>query len=76
MYAAESADRHSRLDENFARQAKDADHRASVIEKEAIDAIIPVMSSVAGDMIDTLINVKVDYKQVEKLITEKFAQNQ
>ena len=68
--AAEEADRrNAKLDETFARQAKESEHRIEVIKKEAISEMGPVTIEVTQEILKKLINVKVDKAKVEKAVS-------
>lgn len=65
--ALESEKRHAKLDETFARQAKESEHRIENIKKEAVSQMVPVTTEIAIEMVKKLINVDVDNKKIGKL---------
>lgn len=68
--ASEEADRrNAKLDETFARQAKESEHRIEVIKKEALSEMAPVTVEVTQEILKKLINVKVEKAKVEKAIS-------
>ena len=76
--AAEEATRNAKLEQNFARQNKEADQRAAIIRKEATASLIPVAAGAAALMAEKLIGSKVDSghalevaSQISKSITAK-----
>lgn len=64
---AESEKRHTKLDETFARQAKESEHRIDIIRKEAISEMTPVTVEITREMVKKLINIDVENKKIEKL---------
>ena len=66
--SSESEKRHAKLDETFARQAKESEHRIEVIKKEAVEEMTPVAIDLAQNMVNKLIGVNVDKKKVEKAV--------
>lgn len=64
---AESEKRHTKLDETFARQAKESEHRIDIIRKEAISEMAPVTIEITREMVKKLINIDVENKKIEKL---------
>ncbi len=70
----EAAKRQAGLDETFARQAKDAEHRVEVIKKEAREKLLPVTIDFASEALKKLANVEVDRKTIEGVVL-KLEQN-
>jgi F-type H+-transporting ATPase subunit b len=66
--AKESDKRHQKLDETFARQAKESEHRVEVIKNEAIEQMSPITVEVTQEILKKLINVNVDKSKVEKAV--------
>ena len=64
----EAESRNAKLDETFARHARESEHRIEVIKKEAIEQMTPVTIEVTQEILKKLINVKVDKAKVEKSI--------
>jgi F-type H+-transporting ATPase subunit b len=68
--AAKEADRRNeKLDETFARQAKEAEHRVDVLRKEVTEEMAPIVIDSAKSMLKKLIDVNVDTKTVESAVT-------
>ncbi len=67
--AVEADRRNAKLDETFARQAKESEHRIEVIKKEALSEMAPVTVEVTQEILKKLINVKVDKTKVEKVVS-------
>ena len=63
----ESERRHAKLDETFVRQAKESEHRIEVLKKEAVNSMAPVTIEVTQKIVEKLINVNVDEKEIEKV---------
>lgn len=66
----EAAARHARLDETFVRQTNEADHRITVMKKDALEKLIPVAVDVAHDMAEKIAGISLDRKKVEQVAAE------
>jgi F-type H+-transporting ATPase subunit b len=65
--AKEAERRNEKLDETFARQSKEAEHRVEVLKREVTEEMNPIIVDSAREMLKKLINVNVDAKAVEKV---------
>jgi F-type H+-transporting ATPase subunit b len=65
--SAESEKRHAKLDDTFARQAKESDHRIEIIKKEAVSEMVPVTVEITREMVKKLVNIDVDNDKIKKL---------
>lgn len=66
--ANESEKRHNKLNETFARQTKETEHRIEIIKKEAIQEMMAVSVDLSKEIVKVLIGVDVDKDEVEKII--------
>lgn len=64
---AEADKRHAKLDETFARQAKESEHRIDVIRKETADKMAPVAIEMAADIVKKLAGIKIDKSALAKI---------
>jgi len=59
--------RNAKLDETFARQAKESEHRIEVIRREANEKMAPITIEVATDIVKKLAGIKVDKSTLTKI---------
>lgn len=65
--AKEAEVRHARLDETFARQARESEKRVETLRQESQEKIFPVVVDIAQSMVSKLIQANVDAKNIEKV---------
>ncbi|MDB2415349.1 hypothetical protein N9W34_06215 [Rickettsiales bacterium] len=72
--AAEESKHLSKLEETFARQAKEADQRIKILYNESNDKLRPVIAEFSCQVVKKLINVDISAKDADKKVKAIYSQ--